>query len=315
LFALIIHREIKHFKAVNPVVTIGTFDGVHLGHRKVIEQLNRIANQVDGESVIFTFYPHPRFVVAKKEANLRLLTTLEEKIEQLSKTGIGHLVIYPFNDRFAALTYQEFVNGILLEKLNMHTLVVGHDHRLGKNREGTYENLVSLSNEKGYKVQKIDALLIDEIDISSTKIRNALQQGDVAKANHFLGYTFSLNGRVAVGNMLGRKIGFPTANIEANDSSKLIPARGVYAVTIEVEGKLYPAMLNIGYRPTVNTNADNRTIEAHIIGFDQDIYQNEVTVYFQQRVRDEKKFGSFEELKAQLLVDKEVIEKILSPLF
>lgn len=308
---MIVHQNINHFKAINPVVTIGTFDGVHQGHRKVIAQLNNLAAKAGGQSVIFTFYPHPRLVVSKQEHNLRLLTTLDEKIELLGKSGIDHLVIFPFTPQFAALTYREFVQDILLEKLGLHTLVVGHDHRFGKNREGTFENLLALSKQTGFKLERIDALLVDEVDVSSTKIRNALQQSDVAKANHYLGYTFSLKGTVTKGNQIGRKIGFPTANIEASDPNKLIPAKGVYAITVDVDGQIYPAMLNIGYRPTVNSNADNRTIEAHILGFDADIYQKEITLFFHEHVRTEQRFNSIDELKLQLETDKKKISEIL----
>jgi riboflavin kinase/FMN adenylyltransferase len=308
---LIVHQNINHFKAINPVVTIGTFDGVHQGHRKVIAQLNNLAAKAGGQSVIFTFYPHPRLVVSKQEHNLRLLTTLDEKIELLGKSGIDHLVIFPFTPQFAALTYREFMQDILLEKLGLHTLVVGHDHRFGKNREGTFENLLALSKQTGFKLERIDALLVDEVDVSSTKIRNALQQSDVAKANHYLGYTFSLKGTVTKGNQIGRKIGFPTANIEASDLNKLIPAKGVYAITVDVDGQIYPAMLNIGYRPTVNSNADNRTIEAHILGFDADIYQKEITLFFHEHVRTEQRFNSIDELKLQLETDKKKISEIL----
>ena len=261
--------------------------------------------------MIFTFYPHPRLVVSKQEHNLRLLTTLDEKIELLGKSGIDHLVIFPFTPQFAALTYREFVQNILLEKLGLHTLVVGHDHRFGKNREGTFENLLALSKQTGFKLERIDALLVDEVDVSSTKIRNALQQADVARANHYLGYTFSLKGTVTKGNQIGRKIGFPTANIEASDPNKLIPAKGVYAISTNIDGQIYPAMLNIGYRPTVNSNADNRTIEAHILGFDADIYQKEITLFFHEHVRAEQRFNSIDELKLQLETDQKKISEIL----
>ena len=308
---MIIHNDLEKFNVANPVITIGTFDGVHLGHRKVIDQLNKLAGKIKGESVLFTFYPHPRLVLFREEANLRLITTLDEKIKQLENAGIDNLVVYPFTKDFASLTYTDFIEKILIDKLNMNTLVVGHDHHLGRNREGTYENIVLLARQKKFNVEKIDAFLIDEIGISSSKIRKALQMGNVAQANKYLGYTFSLHGKVAEGNQLGRSIGFPTANVEAADPYKLIPAEGVYAITIEVEQVIYKAMLNIGHRPTVNTNADNRTIEAHIFNFDKDIYQKNVTIYFYERIRDERKFNSLDELKAQLTLDKTTVLKAL----
>lgn len=308
---MIIHYDLNNFNVASPVITIGTFDGVHLGHRKVIDQLNWLARKIKGQSVLFTFYPHPRLVLSQKEADLRLITTLDEKIEQLEMAGIDHLVVYPFTKEFADLSYIDFVQQILIGKLNMNTLVVGYDHHLGKNREGTYDNIVKLGRQNGFSVEKIEAFILDEIGISSSKIRKALQIGKVAKANRFLGYTFSLHGKVAEGNRLGRSIGFPTANVEAADLYKLIPAEGVYAITVKVQNKFHKAMLNIGHRPTINTNADNRTIEAHIFDFDKNIYNEEITIYFHNRIRDEQKFASFDELKAQLVHDKVAIQKYL----
>lgn len=308
---MIIHHNIESFKAINPVVTIGTFDGVHLGHREVIAQLKRIAREIEGESVIFTFYPHPRLVVNPEQSNLRLLTTLDEKIEQFERSGIDHLVVYPFTKAFADLSYRDFINNILIEKMGLHTLVVGHDHHLGKNREGTFENIVAMSVSHGFEVKKIEAFMADNINISSSKIRKALQNGEIEKANQYLGYHFSLNGKVTTGKRLGRQIGFPTANIEALDLHKLIPSEGVYAVMATVNGVRYKAMLNIGYRPTVDANADHRTIEAHLIDFEGDIYQNEITLQFYCRVRNEQRFSSIETLKEQLISDRETILKIL----
>ena len=307
-----IHHSLDHFKAKNPVITIGTFDGVHLGHRKVIDQLNRIATQVGGESVLFTFYPHPRLVIAKNESNLRLLTTLDEKTRLLDESGVDHMVVYPFDENFAALTYQEFIKHILIERMGIHTLVVGHDHRLGRNREGSYDKIVELSKELNFNVEKIDALLIDEVDISSSKIRKALQEGNIEKVNSYLGYRFTIHGNVALGNQIGRSIGFPTANIEASDPYKIIPAEGVYAITVEINGKIHKAMLNIGYRPTLDANADKRTIEAHLFDFNEDIYRKEVILRFYKRIRDERKFASLDLLKAQLKSDQEQVLVILN---
>ena len=309
---MIIHHNIKLFKARNPVVTIGTFDGVHLGHRKVIDQLKSIAQRVGGESVIFTFYPHPRLIVSGNENSLRLLTTLEEKTEQLRQSGIDHMVVYPFTPDFAALTYREFIQQVMVDQLHLHTLVVGYDHRLGRNREGTYDKIAELSDELRFRVEKIDALVMDNVDISSSKIRQALQEGNIDKVNSFLGYRFTIKGRVAVGNQIGRSIGFPTANIEASDPWKIIPAKGVYAVLATVDGNTYQAMLNIGFRPTINANADRRTIEAHLFNFQGDIYQHEVTLEFYYRIRDERRFSSLKALKSQLEVDKQLVLKLLA---
>lgn len=308
---MIIHNNIDQFQGKRTVITIGTFDGVHLGHRKVIDTLNQIAVDIKGESLIFTFYPHPRLIFNPDDRSLRLITTLKEKTEQLEKAGIDHLVVFPFTKEFANLHYKEFITQVLMGKLNMDTLVLGHDHRLGKGREGSYENIFELTKQHAFNAVQIDTFLVDNIDISSSKIRNALQTGDIARVNKFLGYTFTLHGTVTMGNQIGRKIDFPTANVEASDPYKIIPAVGVYAITIEVDGEMHKAMLNIGYRPTIEANADHRTIEAHIFKFNRDIYQKEVTIHFVQRVRDEKRFQNLDELKAQLQRDKVIVETIL----
>jgi riboflavin kinase / FMN adenylyltransferase len=307
-----IHTDIDLFDAVNPVITIGTFDGVHLGHRKVLAQLNEIAALVGGESVVFTFYPHPRLVVSAYESNLRLLSTFTEKVKQLEIAGVDHLVVYPFSIDFAELTYDQFIREILIKKLHLHTLVIGHDHRLGKNREGTFSNIISLAKRLSFRVEKIETFLIDCVDISSSKIRIALQRGEIEKANQFLGYTYSLQGMVTEGNKIGRGIGFPTANIVSGDPFKLIPAEGVYAVTVLFEGEMFSGMLNIGFRPTIQINADHRTIEVNIFNFERDIYQKELTVFFHIRIRSEHKFGSIQELKSQLIIDRDNIEKFFS---
>lgn len=306
-----IHYVIDSFEALNPVITIGTFDGVHLGHRKVIDRLKEIASLAGGETVVFTFYPHPRMVVSASESSLRLLSTFTEKAHQLELAGIDHLVVFPFTIDFAELTYDEFIKEILIDKLHMHTLVVGHDHRLGKNREGTFENIFALSKRLSFNVEKIETYLFDEVDVSSTKIRNALQKGEVDIANGYLGYIYSLQGVVIEGNKLGRSIGFPTANIQSADPYKLIPAEGVYAVTVSVKGKTYKGMLNIGFRPTLYFNADNRTIEVNIFDFEGDIYKEQITIFFHKRTRNEQKFANIEGLKAQLAVDREQIMEIL----
>jgi len=307
-----VYRDINNFKAKNPVVTIGTFDGVHLGHQKVIERLKAYAQKYNGESVIFTFYPHPRLVTAPNEGNLRLLTTLEEKTALFEKTGIDHLVIFPFTKSFSELSYKEFVKNILVEKINTRCLVVGYDHRFGKNREGGFEYLKECAKKHAFDIEKLDALLMDESNISSTKIRESLENGNIARANRYLGYRFTLHGTVVEGERVGRKIGFPTANIEASDVHKLIPGYGVYAVEIKLSGKNYRGMLNIGTRPTFNNNADNRSIEVHIFDFSGDIYNKEITLIFAGKIRAEKKFSGPEALVEQLKKDKEAAQKILT---
>ena len=267
-----IHYDLNSFKAYKPVVTIGTFDGVHLGHREVISELKRHSTLSVGESVVFTFEPHPRIVIAPQEDSLRLLSTKSEKIRLMEKIGIDHLVIYPFTKAFSKLTYDEFVSEILVKGMNISSLVVGYDHRFGKGRQGDFNSLEMLSHSLNFRVEQLSQLVIDNKVVSSTKIRQALEEGNISKANHYLGYYYTLSGKVIKGNQLGRKIGFPTANIDTYDRHKLVPADGVYAVLVETGGGFLKGMLNIGMRPTVNYNADHKSIEVHIFDFDEDIY-------------------------------------------
>jgi riboflavin kinase / FMN adenylyltransferase len=299
-----IHRDLNNFYAQNPVLTVGTFDGVHLGHRKIIARLHDLAKAINGESVIFTFDPHPRKIVAPDKINLRLLTTLEEKIELFEQSGIDHLIIYPFTPEFAQLTYEEFVEQILVGQIHTKSLVVGYDHKFGKDRQGGFEFLKSCANHLGFQVEKLDVLLMNESNISSTKIREAIQVGDFDTANAYLGYPFTLHGTVVEGQKLGRQIQFPTANIEASDPDKIIPGYGVYAVQAKVLNQTYRGMLNIGSRPTVNNNADHRSIEVYLLDFDSDIYGEHLEITFFQKLREEQKFGSLDELKEQLAKDK-----------
>ncbi len=299
-----IHRDLNNFHAVNPVVTIGTFDGVHLGHRKIIARLHELAAKMNGESVIFTFDPHPRKVVAPNETNLRLLTTLEEKIELFEQSGIDHLIVYPFTPEFAQLSYGQFVEQILVNRIHTSYLVVGYDHKFGKNRQGDFEFLKNCADRLGFHIEKLDVLLMNESNISSTKIRQAIERGDFQTANAYLGYAFTLHGKVVEGQKLGRQLAFPTANIEASDPDKIIPGHGVYAVKVKIQGQVYQGMLNIGYRPTVNNNADHRSIEVHLFDFDSDIYGKPIELIFFNKLRDERKFDSLGALKEQLSKDK-----------
>ena len=294
------------------MVTIGTFDGVHLGHREVISELKRHSALSGGESVVFTFEPHPRIVIAPQEDSLRLLSTKNEKISLMEKIGIDHLVIYPFTIAFSKLSYDEFVTNILVKKMNITSLVVGYDHRFGQGRQGDFNSLEMLSKSLNFKVEQLSQLVIDNKVVSSTKIRQALEEGNILKANHFLGYYYTLSGKVIEGNQLGRKIGFPTANIDTYDRHKLVPGDGVYAVMVETLGQRFKGMLNIGIRPTVNYNADHRSIEAHIFNFDEDIYNSDITLLFVEKIRDERKFDGIDQLKAQLIKDQITALDILS---
>ena len=293
------------------MVTIGTFDGVHLGHHLVLDRLKEIARKADGETVVFTFYPHPRIILSPDEHNLRLLTTLDEKIALFRQAGIHHLIVYPFTHAFAALSYADFVKTILVEGLKTWHLVVGYDHKFGKNREGGYEYLQECAEKHRFNIEKLDVLLMDQVNISSTRIRNALETGDIEKANEYLGYPYTLHGTVVEGRKLGRTIGFPTANIESSDEYKLIPGYGVYAVETLIEGKIYQGMLNIGTRPTFNQNADQRSIEVNIFGFAEALYGKEITLCFIDKIRDERKFADKSALVEQLKADRDAALNIL----
>ena len=306
-----IHHSLDNFEARSPVVTIGTFDGLHKGHQLIIDRLKKRAREMKGESVVFTFYPHPRVVTSPNEHSLRLLTTKEEKIELFRKYGIDHLIIYPFDLEFASLSYAEFVEQILVDKIGTRCLVVGYDHKFGKNREGGYEYLKHCAERHDFLIEKMDALSVEGENISSTKIRAALQEGDIKTANHFFGHPFTLHGTVVEGKQLGRKMGFPTANIEASDKHKIIPGYGVYAVKVEIDGKSFKGMLNIGTRPTFNKNADNRSIEVNIFDFSENIYGKKITIWFVDKIRDEQKFPRIESLVEQLKTDRQTALKIL----
>ncbi len=307
-----VYHNLQDFQANRPVVTIGTFDGVHSGHRKVLDRLKKIASGIRGETVVFTFHPHPRQVVSPGEKNLRLLNTLDEKVELLRSSGIDHLVVYPFTGDFARLTYQKFVHDILVEKIKPSCVVVGYDHKFGHKREGDYNYLRECSEKYNFMIENLGVLLINEVNVSSTRIREALESGDVLLANKYLGYPYELHGRVIQGNRLGREMGFPTANIEAAEITKLIPGYGVYAVKIKLADSVYNGMLNIGTRPTFNHNADNRSIEVNIFGFDGILYGDRISLVFYAKIRNEIKFSGKEALIVQLHKDKETAQKILS---
>ncbi len=305
-----VYTNIEDFKGVkNPVVTTGMFDGVHLGHQKIISRLKEVAQEQNGETVILTFYPHPRMVLFPEDNELELLNTQKEKIELLEKYGIDHLIIYPFTKEFSRLTSVEFVRNILVNKIKTKRLVIGYNHHFGRNREGSFEHLKEYGPLYGFEVEEIPAQDIDHIEISSTKTRKALKSGDVKTANTFLGHFYSISGKVVEGLKLGRTIGYPTANIIVNDKYKLIPGDGIYAVKIKYEGTTFDGMLSIGNNPTVK--GKGRSIEVNIFNFDATIYDKELTIYFIERLRDEMKFNNLEELKDQLVKDEEDSRRIL----
>ncbi len=304
-----IHNGLGKFEKLSyAVVTSGTFDGVHIGHRKILQRLNEIACKHNGESVILTFWPHPRLVLYPDQ-ELSLLTSIEEKAELLSKQNIDHLVIVPFTMEFSALSSDEFVKDILVDKIGTKKLVIGYDHKFGKNRSGSFEELNENSHKYGFDVEEISKQMIDSNAVSSTKIRRALQEGDIEKANNFLGRYFRLTGKVVEGDKIGRTLNFPTANIEVDFKYKLIPGEGIYAVSIILGNNHFKGMLNIGYRPTFG--GSQKRIEVHIFDFDQEIYGESVTIIFYQKIRSEIKFQNISDLKAQLQQDKKSVQQIL----
>lgn len=302
-------NDINNFgKLKNPVVTTGTFDGVHIGHQKLIKSLRQIAGKIEGETVLVTFYPHPRMVLFPDDNELKLLNTQEEKIELLEKFGIDHLIVIPFTKKFSRLTSLEFVRDIIANKIGTKKLVIGYNHHFGRNREGSFKHLKEFGPVYGFDVKEIPAIDLDKIEISSTKIRESLQKGDIATANSYLGYEYSLRGKVIKGKQLGRELGYPTANIEVADKYKLIPADGVYAVKVFHETTQYKGMMSIGFNPTVD--GKKRTIEVNIFDFDKDVYSQEIRVNFVEWLRKEKKFSDLEKLKKQIAADKQATLKV-----
>ncbi len=296
----------------NAVLTIGTFDGVHLGHQKIIERLKSEAKKTNGETVLFTFFPHPRMVINPTNHGLKLIQTEAEKIENLERLGLDHLIIFPFTKAFSNLSADEFVKEYLIEKLHVKTIVVGYDHQFGKNREGTLKHLQKLSENLSFEVIEIPAHEVDEINVSSTKIRKAIEIGDVQTANNYLNEPFEISGKVVLGNQIGRTIGFPTANIEVDDALKIIPAIGVYAVEIVLaDQRKLEGMMNIGIRPTV-TDSEEIKIEVFIFDFSELIYDQRIKVYLLQRIRGEHRFQSLEVLRAQLQEDEKTVRSIFS---
>ena len=284
------------------VVTLGTFDGVHLGHQSILTKLVTEAKRLNCESLVLTFFPHPRMVL-KQDDSIKLINTIEEKTLLLANLGINNLVIHAFDNVFSQLSGEEFVKQVLVDTFKVHKIIIGYDHRFGKGGACDINDLMEFGNKYGFEVEQISAHEIDEVSISSTKVRNALLEGDIAKANEFLGYRYFLNGVVVKGKQLGRTIGFPTANITPSATYKLIPKEGVYLVKVEVLDSTYYGMLNIGTNPTVA--GTSQTIEVNILNFDTDIYDQEIKIYFLERVRDVVKFNSLDELKQQLHHDKQ----------
>lgn len=307
-----VYRDIKKFIPVpKAIVTVGTFDGVHLGHQAILKRMVNEAKASGGETVVITFYPHPRQVLNLDSSNLRFISTQEKKIERLKEIGIDNLIIIEFTKDFSRIPSETFIKDYIIKIIHPVKLVVGYDHHFGKNRMGDYKQLFDLGIEYHFKVERVPAQDVEHIAVSSTKIRNALNLGDVVRANSLLGYQYTIYGKVCHGNKLGRTWGFPTANLEFPPEYKLITTRGVYACFVDYNGKSYQGMTNIGKRPTI-TDEGELTIEVNIFDFDEDIYDKTISIRFVERLRDEKKFDSTDHLKKQLEMDKTKAKEVLS---
>jgi len=297
-----IFNSIQEFSTpAKTILTLGTFDGVHNGHKSLLKKLISGSNETGCESAVLTFFPHPRMVL-QQAADVKLLNTMQEKAQLLEDFGIDNLIVHPFSVEFSRLTAEEFVKDILVDTLKICKIIIGHDHRFGRNRTATTTDLVRMGEQYGFEVEQITALEINETSVSSTKIRNALFEGNVDTANQYLGYPYFINGTVTTGKQLGRTIGYPTANIEVPETYKLIPARGVYAVSTILNDTTVLGMMNIGTRPTVN--GTNQTIEVNFFDFNKDIYGKNIQVNIYNRLRSEQKFENLDALKMQLATDK-----------
>lgn len=306
-----IHTDIAAFQGVKrPVLTIGTFDGVHLGHQVILDRLRMAAARADGESVLFTFHPHPRMVLHPHDNDLRLLNTPEEKHRLLKQAGLDHLLVVPFSRSFSRMHALDYVRDILVDRLGVHAVVIGYDHRFGRNREGDITLLRQLGEAYAFDVEEIPAQEIDHVKVSSTKIREALLAGEVARANALLGHAYMLSGVVVKGRQLGRTIGWPTANVGGIDPYKLIPRDGVYAISATTAHGPFHGMLSIGVRPTVEAHGA-RTVEAHLFGLEAELYGEPITVRLHHRLRDEVRFESMDAMKDQIALDKEAALRLL----
>jgi len=293
----------------NAVITIGTFDGVHCGHQQIIKTLKDTAAAIDGETVIITFHPHPRKVVSSVVTGIRLITTLQERIDLIDKAGIDHLVVVPFTDYFANQGAEEYISDFLVDKFHPHTIIIGYDHRFGKERSGDYKLMEAMAPVYHYRLMEIPEHLLDAVKVSSTNIRNAIIHGNIDEANKLLGYHFFFEGLVVHGDKIGRTLGYPTANLKSVDDEKIVLGDGIYAVYADVEGKHYKGMMSIGFRPTVN--GKKRVVEVNIFDFEKEIYGQVIRVYVAKYLRSEVKFNGLEALTEQLHKDKEESLKYL----
>ena len=307
-----IFHSINDFSSTKKtVITLGTFDGVHIGHKKILERVIQNTDNEKYESLVLTFFPHPRMVL-QEDCDIKLLNTIDEKIELLEKIGLENLVIHPFDETFSRLTAEDFVKTILIDRFHIHKIIIGYDHRFGRNRTANIDDLISFGEQYGFEVEQISVQEINEISVSSTKIRTALLDGNMTLANDYLGYDYFLTGTVILGKQLGRTINFPTANLKILENYKLIPQNGVYIVKSYIENKIVYGMMNIGFNPTVD--GQNHSIEIHYFDFDADLYDKKLQVSVLQRIRSEQKFASVTLLKEQLEKDKQIAISYLNDL-
>jgi len=309
---MLIHEGYENLNLIEPVVTLGIFDGVHRGHRTLLSRLVAKAKESGGESVVVTFSPHPRLVLGHGQKRLSLLTSPEEKKALLASEGIDHMIVLEFSEQFSKIPACDFVKEILVKKIGTRHLLLGYNHHFGREAEGNFDTIIQCADSFDFEFERVQGLQAEEGAISSSLIREALSDGRLDVANKMLGYPYSLTGNVITGRQIGRSLGFPTANINPEDLNKLIPARGVYAVEVTIDSGEYKGMLSIGSNPTVNDDIAARSIEVYIIGFDGDLYGRRITVRFRKRLRDEIKFGNIEDLAMQMELDKQITIRLLS---
>ncbi|MEQ8218967.1 MAG: bifunctional riboflavin kinase/FAD synthetase [Arenibacter sp.] len=303
-------QSISNYDKAHPTaITIGTFDGVHIGHRKILERLINSAKVLELKSTVLTFFPHPRMVL-QKDVSIKLLNTIDEKIKILEELGIDYLIVHPFTKEFSRLSATQFVRDILVNDLKTKKIIIGYDHRFGRNRNANINDLVAFGNALDFEVEEISAQEVDDVSVSSTKIRKALEEGDMKTANMYLGYNYMLTGSIVKGKGLGRKLNFPTANLSIPEEYKLIPKNGVYVVSSVFGNKTVYGMMNIGFNPTVD--GKTKSIEINFFDFDQDLYGKKIQIDIIDRIRDEKKFNSLEGLQTQLKKDRETSLSIIS---
>jgi riboflavin kinase/FMN adenylyltransferase len=299
-----IYQDVNSFKAINPVVTIGIFDGVHLGHVQILERLKKIARSISGETIVVTLWPHPRLILGNDANAIRLLSTLDEKISLIEKNGIDNLIILPFTKDFANISYDEFIRNYLVNRIRAKKIIVGYNHHFGKDRKGGFNQLKDNAEKFGFSVERLTPVVIENKTVSSSVIRQLISEGDLVLANRLLGYVYSVEGKVVEGKKIGKQLGFPTANVHVNVQNKLIPLSGVYAVKAQIDNQWYNGMLNIGIRPTIADQVHHFTIEVHILHFDKDIYGKDIKLQFIERIRNEEKFQNVNELIEQLKRDR-----------